>query len=69
MRFKWRQPGKTDSTNGEWKQIVVENILPRQDTVGIYINLVDSVESVWLDDVRLEQTGLESSQGAALGCR
>ena len=47
--------GKTDATEGEWQQIVVENIRPGQDVAGIYLNLVDSAGTVWLDDVRLEQ--------------
>ena len=46
--------GKSESTNGEWRQVVIDGIKPGLDTATVYINLVDSTGTVWIDDVRLE---------------
>ena len=48
---------KIGSTNGGWKQVVIKDIRSRQDAAGVYINLVDGVGTVWIDDVKLEETG------------
>ena len=47
--------GKTGTTNGEWKQVVIDDFQPKADTASVYLNLTDSTGSVWFDDARLEQ--------------
>jgi hypothetical protein len=47
--------GKSGPTNGAWTQVVIDDIQPKANSAGIYLNLVDGTGTVWFDDARLEQ--------------
>jgi hypothetical protein len=47
--------GKSGSTDGEWRHVVLEDFQPKAGSAGIYLNLTDSAGTVWFDDARLEQ--------------
>jgi len=58
----WVIPAATDltearvsSTEGLWREVVLDSIVPNAETLDLYLNLMDSVGKVWFDDVELNE--------------
>jgi hypothetical protein len=45
------------STSGIWREIKTEGVVPKGDTVAIYLNTMDGAGNVWFDDVELTPMG------------
>ncbi|HCU38687.1 MAG TPA: hypothetical protein DGT21_25710 [Armatimonadetes bacterium] len=45
------------NTRGRWHEAVIEDIRPKGDTVGVYLNLMHGTGTVWFDDVELVDEG------------
>lgn len=43
------------TTDGRWHEVVVEGIRPAQETLAIYLNLMDTPGVAWFDDVELTE--------------
>ncbi len=41
------------TTNGRWHEVIVRGIRPAGNTVGVYLNLMDSPGTAWFDDIEL----------------
>ncbi len=39
------------TTNGRWHEVIVAGIRPADNTVGIYLNLMDAAGTAWFDDI------------------
>ena len=42
-------------TDGQWRQVVIDGIVPAGKQVALYFNLMAGVGTVWFDDVELSQ--------------
>ncbi|MEI6499714.1 MAG: hypothetical protein WCP21_01670, partial [Armatimonadota bacterium] len=56
----WVTPSKTGTvqaqalnTQGLWREVKMEGIKPANESLGVYLNLMDGIGSVWFDDVEL----------------
>jgi hypothetical protein len=47
------------STSGIWREMKVEGLVPKGDTVAIYLNSMEGAGTVWFDDVELTPMGGE----------
>ncbi|MCK5920685.1 MAG: hypothetical protein KAG66_07070, partial [Methylococcales bacterium] len=45
---------KSLSTGGRWMKLLSPEIVPKENTLDVYLNLQDSGGTVWFDDVSLE---------------
>ena len=45
--------GEMLNTQGIWRELIVDEFVPREDEAGIYLNVYDSMGTVWFDDVEL----------------
>ncbi len=41
------------TTDGRWHEVIVEGIRPEGETIGVYLNLMDTTGIAWFDDVEL----------------
>ena len=41
------------NTNGVWREVVIDDIVPTGETAAVYLNLRDGEGSVWFDDIEL----------------
>jgi hypothetical protein len=41
------------NTEGMWKEVVFDRVVPASDVVSIYLNLMNGTGTVWFDDVEL----------------
>ncbi|MFV1964416.1 MAG: DUF4838 domain-containing protein [Pirellulaceae bacterium] len=41
------------NTEGQWRPITAGGISPQNDTLGIYLNLMDGTGTAWFDDIKL----------------
>jgi hypothetical protein len=40
-------------TGGRWVEVTIDNIVPKKDELGLYLNLRDGLGTAWFDDVAL----------------
>lgn len=48
------------STGGLWQQLVIKDIVPRQEDATLHLNLIDGTGSIWFDEVELTEQKLQS---------
>ncbi|NQT13799.1 MAG: DUF4838 domain-containing protein [Planctomycetes bacterium] len=44
-------------TDGAWREVVIDDIVPAGENVGLYFNLMAGVGTAWFDDVELTEAG------------
>ena len=45
------------STQGLWREAEIQGIRPAQDSLSLYLNLLDATGTAWFDDVQLLAEG------------